>query len=110
MVSVSSLIAWSVTGGLPLADVGLGWTLAIVNGFAAASIYRHAFSKTGAAFLFWALGINGVRTLCALVLTVAMFALVVANQAVFVIAVLSGTVCYLFSEIRSIHLVLGTSR
>ncbi|MDA0322216.1 MAG: hypothetical protein O2923_05805 [Verrucomicrobia bacterium] len=107
MISLSGLIAWRLPGAVPLADVGLGWTLALLNGIAAAWIYKRAFSRTGNAFLFWALGINGVRTLCALTVVVALFALVVTNQAAFIVAVLSGTACYLVSEIRFLHLALA---
>lgn len=107
MVSLSAGIAWSVTGSLPLRDVGIGWTLALINGIAAACIYTHAFAKRGNAFLFWALGVSGVRTLCALVLVVAVFALVVTHQFAFIIAVLTGTVCYLVSEVRMLHAALG---
>jgi hypothetical protein len=107
MVLVSAFIAWCVTGELPLADVGLGWALAVANGIAAALIYQRALNQGGNAFLLWALGVNGIRVLCALALVIALFVFVVTHQVAFLVAVLTGTACYLVSEVRILHLALA---
>ena len=64
-----------------------GWMLAVANAALAMGIYRFAMTRSGNAFLWWAIGANALRTLIFAIVVVAVALLGVGHMLSFLVTV-----------------------
>lgn len=83
-------------------EITAGWLLAVVNAAIAIAIYRHALTRAGKAFLWWAIGANALRTAVFAGIVVAIAVVGVHHMLSFLIAVLGGYACFLVLEVAYI--------
>jgi len=79
-----------------------GWMLAVANAVLAIGIYRFAMTRSGNAFLWWAIGANALRTLIFAIVVVAVALLGVGHMLSFLVTVLVGYACFLVLEVAYI--------
>ncbi len=86
-----------------IVEMGVGWSLAFVNGMVAFEINRNAVANEPGQALFWGLGMNGARAMTFLIIVFLFHSIDVLNFMPFLAAALVGYFCFLFCEILALH-------
>ena len=99
MFPLTILLSIAITHTVNFTEWMAGWAVAALNVALAAAIYTHALRKTGQAFLVWAIGVNGVRSVCMVGVAVWICLVAIQHPVPYLAAIMSGTLCLMMAEV-----------